>query len=374
MMHQETGKDFRSYFADSVESALALAKGELGDDAVLLGSRRTRPEEAAAGQYEVRCAAPAATASPAGPAQEPFGTRVAREIAELRRQLTSMHQAISKSFLSQPPRWLSSSSELAELLSGLASADVDGDIAQEVVEAVHAAGAGEGGNAVMAARGELMRKISIDPSLGAAPSGQRIVALVGPPGAGKTTTAVKLAIHYGLAARRSVHLISTDDYRVGGAEQLRLYASILGCGFQVAATAVALAQALQEHRSKDLILIDTPGLTARDVDEGADLARFLAKRPEIDTQLVLMSCLRSADLSRVWEAFQIFRPGRMIFTRLDETGSLGGPFSLAARTGTPVSFLAAGQRIPEDLEPASSQRLIDGILAPRPAQVTVAAA
>ena len=86
---------------------------------------------------------------------------------------------------------------------------------------------------------------------------------MGPPGAGKTTTLVKLAVHYGLTSRRPVALLSTDTYRVAAAEQLRSYAAILGVAFQVVETVGALAQSLEEHRAKDLILIDTPGSRCR---------------------------------------------------------------------------------------------------------------
>jgi flagellar biosynthesis protein FlhF len=265
------------------------------------------------------------------------------------------------------------SSSLAELLSLLLGADLDGEIAHSVVDAVYQASAGDPAAALDAVRGELTRRIRTNSDLGARSAGQRVIALAGSPGAGKTTTLVKLAIRYGLTARRSLHLISTDDYRVGGADQLRSYASILGASFQIAGTASALAQALEEHRSKDLILIDTPGLTVSDLEPGNDLIRFIAGRPGIEAHLVLMSSMRPADLYRVWNVFGAYKFARLIFTRTDETSALGGPFSLAARSGTPISFLSTGQGIPEDLECADASRIVDRIL-PRDPQWRATAA
>jgi flagellar biosynthesis protein FlhF len=153
-----------------------------------------------------------------------------------------------------------------------------------------------------------------------------------------------------------------DTYRVAAAEQLRSYAAILGVGFQVLGTLAALAQAIEENRGKELILIDTPGFGFGDLDAAADLAQFLSTRQDIDTQLVLPCSMKSADLTRMVDAFDVFRPQRLLFTKVDETSSFGPIVNESARTGKPVSFLATGQRIPEDLETASASRLVDLIL------------
>src|SRR5471032_1376958 len=190
----------------------------------------------------------------------------------------------------------------------------------------------------------------------------RIVALVGPPGCGKTTTLVKHAVNYGLAARRPVLLLSMETQRVGAAEQLRSYAAILGVAFQVLETTNALAQAIEENRGKELIFIDTPGFALGDLEDSKSLAHFLSTRPDIDTHLVLSASMKSADLTRMVDAFEILRPQHLLFTKLDETGSFGPIFSEAARTGKPLSFFTTGQRIPEDLEAVTQARLVDLIM------------
>ena len=149
---------------------------------------------------------------------------------------------------------------------------------------------------------------------------------------------------------------------MAAAEQLRSYAAILGVGFQVLETVTALAQAIEENRGKELILIDTPGLASATLDALPDLGQFLARRDDIDTQLVLPASMKSADLTRVVDCFRDVSAGPPAVHRLDETGSFGPIFGEAARTGKPLSFFTTGQRIPEDLEAASrsqaSARLI----------------
>jgi flagellar biosynthesis protein FlhF len=257
----------------------------------------------------------------------------------------------------------------------LTANEVAPELAREIVQSAAARAAGprrlvsgapsgqDGDGFPRALAEELESRVAVEPLLGRGEARPRIVAFVGPPGCGKTTTLVKLAVNYGLAARRPVLLLSMDTYRVAAAEQLRSYAAILGVGFHVLETVGALAQSIEEHRGKDLIFIDTPGFGFGDMDHAAPLARFLAARGDIDTQLVLSSSTKSADLTRMVDSFQCFQPRRLLFAKLDETGSFGPILNEAARTGKPLSFFGVGQRIPEDLETASRSRVSELALA-----------
>jgi flagellar biosynthesis protein FlhF len=173
---------------------------------------------------------------------------------------------------------------------------------------------------------------------------------------------VKLAARYGLASRKPAQIVSADVYRIAAADQLRSLAAILGIGCDVVETPVALAQALEEHRGKELIFIDTPGLARSEMEDGADLARLMAAHPEIDAHLVLPASMKPADLARVIDRYEMFRPTKLLFTRLDETGCYGALISEAARRSLPISFLATGQQIPDDLEPATKERLTAVVL------------
>lgn len=353
----------KSYFAGTVAAAIEQARYELGPEAVIVESRRTTEENRALGDYEVvvgLLAPGQELPPPPAAAAEPEPGRLSEEVAEMRRQLEMMRSAISRNVLTAP-RWSIANSELADAFSTLVAEEVEAELARDIVDAVHQRASGAPAGALL--RAELERRFRVNPSLGSDGTGRRVATLIGPPGSGKTTTLVKLAITHGLTGRRPVQLLSMDNYRVGGADQLRSYAAILGAGFQAIETVGALAQALEEYRGKDLILVDTPGYGSREMENAADLARFLAGRPDIDTHLVLTASMKSADLARVAGQFEIFRPGNLLFTRLDETGSAGSMFSLAARTGKPLSFLANGQQIPEDLEPASRERIVDRLMA-----------
>ena len=372
----------KSYFAETVAAAVQTARQEMGDDAMLVETRKAAAESQHLGAYEVVFGvadrAPVHTgpsARQASPALAPNdAARLSAEMAQMRRQLEGIRLAMRSGLTA--PRWLLPSSSLAGVFSGLLAADIAGEVAQVIVDRLHAqldAAVPEDPAAIdRALVAELESRFTIEPSVGRSQD-PRIAALVGPPGSGKTTTLVKLAVAHGLAARRSVQLITLDNFRVAASDQLRSYAAILGVGFQAVETPAGLARAIDEHRSKSLILIDTPGFGMAEMDGAADMARALAQISDIDTHLVLSASTRSADLTRVVEAFEVFRPSKLLFTRLDETDCYGPIFCESARTRKPLSFLAMGQRIPEDLSPASHGLLIDMILRDRPGRQSLAA-
>ncbi len=353
----------KSFFAATVEDALAAGSRELGPEALLVQSRKAPPEARHLGAYEVVLALaspPPALTVPGDAGAQPM----AREFSELRRQLDAMRRSIARSTVAAP-RWLAPSSMTAGIFTALIEAEVDLHLAEQIAEAVAArlgVSAVDTPAALAAAAAEIEGRFSVDATLGKKGASERLVALVGPPGAGKTTTLAKLAVTYGLAARRPVALISADHYRIGAADQLRAYAAILGVAFELAETPRALAQALELHHGKELILIDTPGLAADEMDQGADLADFLASRGDIDIHLILSASMKPADITHAVERFEIFRPAKLVFTRLDETGTLGPVLNEAARTQKPISFLTSGQQIPEHLEAATKSRIIGSLL------------
>ncbi len=348
----------KSYFSGSVEAATELARTELGEDALLVNARPATLETKHLGAYEVVFGVPprepasvASLSAPAAsttPAVSGAPDRLTQDITDLKREIERLMQCLrgGRAFAPAPPE---PSADELELYPRLLAAELDPMLAQAVVQGT-----------------PFEELFEVDATLGLPGAAHGVIALVGPPGVGKTTALVKLAAHFGLPSRRPAHILSVDVFRVAAAEQLRSLASILGIGCDVVETPAALAQALEEHRHKDLVFIDTPGLAANEMEDGAELAEMLASHPEVDCHLVLSAAMKSADIARVIERFEVFRPKKLLFTRLDETDRYGALVSEAARRSLPISFLTNGQQIPEDIEPASKARLKELILGAEP--------
>ncbi len=320
---------------------MELAHKELGEDALLVNARPSTPETRSLGAYEVVFGVPPGmeTAAVAGPAKIPAaGENLAQDVADLKREMERMAKSL------RAGRLLTPSAPTDPLYNLLIENELEAALAQRVV-----AGAA------------LEDLFETDPTPGRRGATRSVIAVVGPPGVGKTTTLAKLAARFGLTSRKPAYILSADVYRIAAAEQLRSLAAILGIGFDIAETPVALAQSLEEHRGKDWIFIDTPGLAANEMDDGADLARLIASHPEIDTHLVLSASMKPADLSRVVDRYEIFAPKKLLFTRLDETDRYGALVSEAVRRSLPISFLATGQQIPDDLEAASREWIVEKI-------------
>ena len=373
----------KSFFANSIEEAIRQARQELGPDAMLVNSKRSGVEAQHLGMYEVVvCGEPTETGVRNAPGQaggperrkdgsslamSPPADRLSLDVAEIKQQMEKLALTLGRSARGRAS--VAFDPALSRAFTTLTDAELDTDLAYDVVGRL-ASSTWESG-----LRQEVAKLVSVDSELGVAGAPARVVALVGPPGAGKTSALVKLAVQQGLGAGQPVQILTVDTFRIAAAEELRSYAAILGISCQVLETPTALAQALSQRGtfapcdkddrgSKSLILIDTPGLCLSELESSEDLAALLATHPAVDTHLVLPASMRAADMRRLSEQYSIFRPRKLLFTRLDETETLGPILSRSVRMGMPISFLSRGQRIPEDLEAASSDLLLNLILAP----------
>lgn len=185
------------------------------------------------------------------------------------------------------------------------------------------------------------------------------IALVGPSGVGKTTLVAKLAARYALAnGTDSVALISTDNQRVGGQEQLRSFARIVGVPVWTANSEEQLRRTLEMLYDRRLVLIDTAGMCQRDGDLVSNLTMLRGASPWLRSYLVLAASTQSRTLQQTVRAFAQAAPVGCILTKLDEAESLGAALSVAVESALPVAYYSAGQRIPEDLQAASAAELV----------------
>ena len=209
----------KSYFSGTVEAAMELAQKELGEDALLINARPSTPETRALGAYEVVFGVPpkseekpaeSKTALLNAPARSAATDTLAQDVADLKREIERMSQSFRGAgmFVAQPTG--------SALYNMLIDNELHPTLARQVADGAR-----------------LEDLFEVDPTPGRRGATRGVVALVGPPGVGKTTTLAKLAARFGLTSRKPAYILSADVYRIAAAEQMRSLASILGIGFDI---------------------------------------------------------------------------------------------------------------------------------------------
>lgn len=203
--------------------------------------------------------------------------------------------------------------------------------------------------------------------------GPAVIACIGPTGVGKTTTLAKIGARAILDLQRSVTFVAGDAMRVGAVEQLRRYAALMEAPFEIAATPRDLAKIVAAAKT-DLVLVDTAG---RPPGRGGSVAAALgaaktrAGRSEIfagrarHVLLCLPANLRARDAESFYRAFAPAGPTGLVITKIDETRSPAALVHGPAASSLPVTTLCFGQRVPEDIAPATSGAILDHV-APTP--------
>lgn len=187
-----------------------------------------------------------------------------------------------------------------------------------------------------------------------------VVALVGPTGVGKTTTIAKLAARFAqIHGHDQVALISTDTFRITGFEQLATYGKIIGCQVSLAKDSQALDVLLQQYSKKKLILIDTAGMGQRDIRLAENLANLVSNaRFRIRNYLVLAANSQQQVMQENVDRFKKVPLSGCIYTKLDESVSIGEIITTSIQNGLPIGYLTDGQRVPEDIKVANAEKLV----------------
>ncbi len=379
----------------SLEEARANAVRELGPDFTVLATRRI-PREGVFGffgaeEYEVTALKKASAGPEPAPTQKhPFAQLASAapkpetdEIQafrnEVRHEVRSLRSLIARTSQEGPTeseklrRGLETElAELRELLAEItnekeapaqskrkiAALGIEGGAARALLTRLRAAKAPASDEAIAKAIRDVVR-VAPWPLDGA---GRSLVALVGPTGVGKTTTAAKLAAHAILTQDRSVTLVSSDGFRVGATEQMERYAELLGAELRVVRTPSEVDEAVAKSTT-DVVIVDTGGRgpTEKNSIEGSIPRLKLGGRQRGATSHTLLcvpACTRDADARRIQRFFAACNPTALVMTKLDETATPAGIVHAALAGDLPIAALCFGQRVPEDIAPATT----DGIL------------
>ena len=191
-----------------------------------------------------------------------------------------------------------------------------------------------------------------------------IIVLVGPTGAGKTTTVAKLAAAYIRAYKKSprplnVKVITIDNYRIGAKQHLEKYGEIMGVTVSSAETPQDLHKLVSFYQDADIILIDTTGRSPKDRVELSGMRNFFdGFQNACETLLTISACTKTSDMHDIIRQYGIFQLDGLIITKFDETSRVGNIISMLAGENLPVAYITTGQRVPKDFEAASVMKFL----------------
>lgn len=276
------------------------------------------------------------------------------ELRQLRHEVAGMRQVIEREMHRFTDERLRGSPVRAAALDLMDEYGFDAGISRDVAMQIPLDTEAHRGRGLML--GLLSRKLPIAPIDPLEAGG--VIALVGPTGAGKTTTIAKLASRFAEKhAARDVALVTTDTGRIGAREQLYGFGRQLGIAVHEASSGSDLNQLLERLQDYKLVLIDTAGLGPRDRALAAQL-QWLRAAAQIRTLLVLPANTSFGDMDEVVRRFSAANPQGVVLSKLDETGRFGSALSVAVDHHLPITWVTDGQDVPEDLHRASAANLV----------------
>ncbi len=198
-----------------------------------------------------------------------------------------------------------------------------------------------------------------------AAKGPKVIFFVGPTGVGKTTTIAKIASTFRIEQKKKVALLTADTYRIAAAEQLRTYANILEVPFRVVYSAQEITAAIADFNDYDYIIVDTTGHSPNNEAQRESMSELITS---VETQapkeifLVLSASTKYRDLMKIADTYKELVDYKLIFTKLDETSTLGNIYNLKLYTGAALSYVTCGQNVPDDIEYFNPQATVKQLL------------
>lgn len=188
----------------------------------------------------------------------------------------------------------------------------------------------------------------------------KIHIFVGPPGAGKTSSLIKYASHLMINENKHVAVLTTDTFKVGSVDQLRIYTQILNIPFGVVRNQTDWVQAIEQLHLVDVVLVDMPGLTLKNIDEISALKKMFPQGyTAITTHLVLAATQKDSDMIEMARKYKVVNYNDLIVTKVDESTQHGTIYNLNKKTSTPIHSFGMGVQIPEDYELGTKERVLD---------------
>lgn len=370
----------RRYIANNMQEALLKVKMDLGNDAVILNTRkikrpgflsflRTPLVEILASLEEEE--------NEAKNIQEVTNPRV----DELEDKVKNMEEMLNKIYKQMSSNVTGSQENTAALsnekedgysriykvfIDNMRQNDVEEEIIDEILQSLKQQGIDNNSSvneAFSVFQKELMKRLGVSEEIKVENQKKpKIIIFLGPTGVGKTTTLAKIAANFMIKEKKKVGLITADTYRIAAVEQLKTYSEIMGTSITVIYSPKEMKDAIKKHEEDDLILIDTPGKSHKNKKHFDEIKEIVKNAEPDEAYLLISATTKMKDCKDIINAYSFLENYKLIFTKLDETSSLGVVLNVKEITGKSLSYVTTGQSVPDDIEIVNVENLSKKLL------------
>ncbi|MCF7810705.1 flagellar biosynthesis protein FlhF [bacterium] len=371
----------RRFTAAEMKEALILVKRSLGEDAIILKTRKVKKGGLLSFLSKEMIEITAATPDYKPKPQEQTilktegirkimtlngSTEVIRDLRTEINDLKGHVQTLAEQMKYE--RMPSLPSKLSKRYKDMVIAGVDDIIARELTQELNLHFKGEDLENEKIVDFALMKLLANRIKMRKIPNSKkgktRIFAFVGPTGVGKTTTLAKMVTSHRFWGNKDTVLVSADTYRVAAIEQLKTFASIAGLPMETVYKPDAIRSVIHKHKEKDAVFIDTAGRSQADAEKLDELETFIEAAEPDEVFLCLAVSTRLEDQLDIIKRYERLKPTGIIFTKLDESRGPGMIISTLVRANIPLMYLTCGQSVPDDIVYVNPDKLADLVLNP----------
>ncbi|MFD1928685.1 flagellar biosynthesis protein FlhF [Sporosarcina siberiensis] len=357
----------KRYTADTMVNAMKKVRVDFGEDAIILSSNvvyskgflglfKKKSVEVVAGFDE-----------PISKKIEPIHSQpsfpveaINTSTMELKKEMDEMKKMLKN--IRPSTEYSRYPDEMQQLLVHLQTQDLNENTITKIGEEIYSRMKIEKKDFSNEEQQEIVREILLN-EIGHNPFGgisftKKYINVLGPTGVGKTTTIAKIAARALLEKKKKIGFITTDTYRIAAIEQLRTYANLLQAPVEIVYNKKDFESALEKFSELDLVFIDTAGRNYKETKFVEDLIQLVDFSLDMESFLVLSMTSKEEDMRTIVQQFRSFPIEKYIFTKMDETGSIGPMFNLISEFNIGVAYLTDGQEVPEDITEADAEKLI----------------
>jgi flagellar biosynthesis protein FlhF len=360
----------RRYMGSNMQEVLLKVKMDLGNDAVKLNTRKVKRQ----GFFKFLKPSLVEILASLEEEEDEAKKMVAEntKVNELENKVKSMESMLDKIYSQLSNKDIKNESVSKNeskiydiLIANMRQNDIEEEVIKKVVESLKEKGIDEISNVnevFSMFQKEIIRMLGQISTINLDGKKPKVIMFLGPTGVGKTTTLAKIAANFMIRENKKVGLITADTYRIAAVEQLKTYSEIMGAPVSIIYSPNEIKAAIEKHKDDDLVLIDTPGKSHKNkkhFDEIKDLV-YQANPDEI--YLLISASTNIKDCKEIIKAYNFIEKYNLIFTKIDETESLGIVMNIANMTGKKLSYFTIGQSVPDDIEMINVDKLSKRLL------------